>query len=363
MKRYSEAVLNGHPDKFCDLVADGLLGEINKSDPDAHAQIEVSVWSDVIFITGSVVTKEPVAFSITDVICDIGKRIGYTHENHIDVTRYQILDHICWLTDNPLRWTNYSNDQSIVVGYAGYDTLTHFLPPEHFLAWYFREALINSMDSGTLKTHGPDGKILVVMNEEYSGWMLNLVLVTMQQNESASFISFTGLIEKVLFEAYQQIKKQDFRWCTPWKEIKVLINPNGPLLNGGSDGDNGQTGRKLVMDFYGPRIPIGGGAIYGKDLAHIDRLGATMARRFALDMVMNGSKEALVKVCFAPGIDEPLSIDIVSDKRPLVNPDEYFRFSTMKKMINPNDIFYNLNELGTFYNSGLSFNRVAVISK
>ena len=33
-----------------------------------------------------------------------------------------------------------------------------------------------------------------------------------------------------------------------------MVNPNGPLVEAGSDGDNGQTGRKLVMDFYGPRV-------------------------------------------------------------------------------------------------------------
>ena len=28
------------------------------------------------------------------------------------------------------------------------------------------------------------------------------------------------------------------------------------------------------MDYYGPRVPIGGGALSGKDLSHIDRAGA-----------------------------------------------------------------------------------------
>jgi hypothetical protein len=51
-----------------------------------------------------------------------------------------------------------------------------------------------------------------------------------------------------------------------------MINPNGPLVQAGSNGDNGQTGRKLAMDFYGPRIPIGGGALSGKHLSHIDRI-------------------------------------------------------------------------------------------
>ncbi|ACG75167.1 S-adenosylmethionine synthetase-like protein [Anaeromyxobacter sp. K] len=50
-----------------------------------------------------------------------------------------------------------------------------------------------------------------------------------------------------------------------------MVNPNGRLLNGGNDGDNGQTGRKLVMDYYGPHVTIGGGALCGKHLTHIDR--------------------------------------------------------------------------------------------
>lgn len=356
MKRYSEVVLNGHPDKFCDLVADSLIREIYKSDASAYAQIEVSVWSDMIFLTGGVVTKAKLEFSVCEIIQKVGFSIGYTPENHIDVTKYKILDHVCWLTGNPRRWTDFSNDQSIVVGYAGYDALTHYLPPEHFFAWYMREMLISSLESGLLKGQGPDGKILVILNEDFIGWRIRKILVTLQQKESSSFLDFTVSVAKVIKNAYQQLQTKDSRWCVDWKNIEVLINPNGPLLNGGSDGDNGQTGRKLVMDFYGPRIPIGGGAIYGKDLTHIDRLGAYMARRYALEMVLNGSKEAIVKVCFAPGMNEPLSIDIESDKRPAVFADDYFLFSTMRSKINISDMNYDFRQLCGFYNSELSFN-------
>ena len=41
-------------------------------------------------------------------------------------------------------------------------------------------------------------------------------------------------------------------------DIEPIINPNGPLLNGGRCGDNGQTGRKFVMEYQGPPGPIGG---------------------------------------------------------------------------------------------------------
>ncbi len=87
-----------------------------------------------------------------------------------------------------------------------------------------------------------------------------------------------------------------------------MLNPNGPLLNGGSDGDNGQTGRKLVMDYYGPRIPIGGGALYGKDPSHIDRVGARQAREMALREVRNGAGECMVRLTYAPGVPEPIDV-------------------------------------------------------
>ncbi|MGV8963785.1 MAG: S-adenosylmethionine synthetase N-terminal domain-containing protein, partial [Candidatus Saccharimonadaceae bacterium] len=188
MKRYSEVVLNGHPDKFCDLVADRFIREAYKADPNAYAQIEMSVWSDVIFLTGGVATSCKLGFSAEDIVHAVGNEIGYSGNNHIDVNRYKIHDHICRVIGDPGRWTNFSNDQCIVVGYAGYDALVHYLPPEHFLAWYFREELVASIASGALEGQGPDGKVLVVMHEDAAGWRLDTLLVTLQQQESASFL-------------------------------------------------------------------------------------------------------------------------------------------------------------------------------
>ena len=42
------------------------------------------------------------------------------------------------------------------------------------------------------------------------------------------------------------------------------------------------------MDYYGPRVPIGGGALSGKDLSHIDRAGAYAARRACVEAVRAG---------------------------------------------------------------------------
>ncbi len=357
MRRYSEVVLNGHPDKFCDLIADRIISYAYRTDPEAYAQIEVSVWSNQLFLTGAVVTRSKFEADFRAIISEVGYEIGYTKQNYIDVDQYVINDHVCRIVEAPQKWTHFVNDQCIVTGYAGYDAKTNFLPPEHFAAWFFREQVVRELSGGSLSGHGPDGKLLIVMDENGNDWAIKTLLFTMQQKENYPFTDFTIECNHVLQNAYKQLRQLDSRWIEGWPDINVMVNPNGPLLNGGSDGDNGQTGRKLVMDFYGPRIPIGGGALYGKDLSHIDRLGSYAARKFALELVAHGSEEALVSVCYAPGVNEPLHISINSSVKPPVPQYEFFNFEEMSKRIQPANLSYNLLQLGTFYNPDMWFNQ------
>jgi S-adenosylmethionine synthetase len=357
MKRYSEAVLNGHPDKFCDLLADRIIKYASKTDPEAYAQVEIAVWSDHLFLSGAVVARKKLDVDLREIVIELGDEIGYTTENHIDVKNYTIIDKICWLTEAPQKWTHYVNDQSIVTGYGGYDSKTNFLPPEHFAAWYFREQVIKELKDGQLKGHGPDGKVLIVLDENGNDWCIKTLLLTLQQKEGYPFTDFTFECYHVLQNAFLQLQKLDKRWIGNWKDMNVLVNPNGPFLSGGSNGDNGQTGRKLVMDFYGPRIPIGGGALYGKDLSHIDRLGAMAARKYALELVALGSKEAFVSVSYAPGMNNPLDVIIKSDVKLHRDHYQFFDFTEMQKVIQYNYIDYDLVRLGTFYNLDLEFNK------
>lgn len=356
MKRYSEAVLNGHPDKFCDIIADRIIRQAYQADPDAYAQIEVSVWSDQIFLTGGIAVSRPFDPDIREIITEAGLEIGYSAENHIDVSRYTINDHICKVSERPELWTGQVNDQSVIHGYAGYDELTGYLPPEHFAAMFIREQLVRSIAHGKLTGHGPDGKILLIMQETGGDWLIGTLLLTLQQKENLSFTEFIFLCNEVLRDAYKKLQKCDPRWKSEWKDIRIMVNPNGPLLNGGSDGDNGQTGRKLVMDFYGPRIPLGGGAIYGKDLSHIDRIAGFAARKFAVDLNSRGGGEVFVSICYAPGMFVPLDISLISATRPHEDPYSYFDFREMRKKMDITHLDYDLFRLGTFYNSDLGFN-------
>ena len=294
MIRTSEMVLPGHPDKFCDQIADTIVSSCLEIDSDSYCQVEVGVWSDSIWLSGGLVTRRPLNKTIPEIVVETGVAIGYTVGNWINASNYKITSLVCMEVGDPIRYTAKVNDQSIAIGYAGYDKHTRFLPPEHFLAHTFREALFASFTKGPLAGNGPDGKLMLRMREDQDGWNVEHILVTLQQRADIDFMLLCGGVNKVLKGAYDMVRESDRRWKRKWEDIELLVNPNGPLLNGGSDGDNGQTGRKLVMDFYGPRIPIGGGALSGKDLSHIDRAASYAARHAAMLAVQSGAHECFV---------------------------------------------------------------------
>lgn len=308
MIRLSEAVLPGHPDKFCDLVADAIVQEATRIDREAYAQVEVAVWSDQLWISGGVATRTPFEKPLAQIVIEAGQSIGLSRDNWIDAARYRIHSALCIETRDPTLWSSHVNDQSIVVGWAGYDAKVAYLPPEHFLALALRDALFASCRTGRLGGHGPDGKVLVRLREENGCFQVEHLLVTLQQREGAQFLPFVGAVGNVLQEAYSKLQASDARWLAPFDSIELLINPNGPLIQAGSDGDNGQTGRKLVADFYGPRIPIGGGALLGKHWTHIDRIGSHAARKAAIRAVRTGAEECLLRIAYAPGVDAPLDL-------------------------------------------------------
>jgi S-adenosylmethionine synthetase len=223
MIRHAEAVLAGHPDKFADQIADRIIEEAYRFDNEAYGQIEVGVWSDRIWLNGGIATRQPFATPLRDLIIEVGKNIGYTKDNHIDVEKYHIL-------------------------------------------------------------------------------------CTLQHQETTPLMDLSLAITEILSRAYGRLQEEDKRWCRPWRDVELLINPNGPLIEAGSDGDNGQTGRKLVMDYYGPRVPIGGGALSGKHLSHVDRAGAYAARRAALDAVLSGAHSCQVTLAYAPNLNAPLDV-------------------------------------------------------
>jgi len=360
MIRCAEAVLDGHPDKFCDIIADRIVGEAQAFEIDACVQVELGVWSDQIWLSGGITTNNRFELDIRELIIETGLEIGLNINNHIDVTQYKIADHICRNQNDPVEFANYYTDQCIAIGWAGFNHKTRYLPPEQYLVHRIREVLskVVKSDSGhQLSGEGPDGKILVRLRENWGGEEFNLehILITLQHQSDTPLHTLKEHIRELLYETCQIIKSNDDRWITDMEDITITINPNGEFVAGGSDSDNGQTGRKLVMDYYGPRVPIGGGALSGKSIAYIDRSAAYAARELAIKAVQQGESECQVQLNYAPGIDEPLDVYISSGNRNLLENFDFF-----KSAINERYHILSLGKLGSgthFYDDTLLWNQ------
>lgn len=357
MIRICEMVLPGHPDKFCDQIADAIIAECVRIDGDAYGQVEVATWSDHVWLNGAVCTRRPLRRSLAEVVVDLGESIGYTSRNWVDARKYKIESAVCQLIDNPARWSRRVNDQSIILGWAGYDRGTHFLAPEQFLAHRFRERLFESCQRGRLKGEGPDGKLMIRLREDSRGWSLEHILVTLQQREATEFMGLCEAIAAELEATYVDIQEKAPQWRARWSDVELMINPNGPFVNGGSDGDNGQTGRKLVMDFYGPRIPVGGGVLSGKHLSHIDRIGAYAARHAAVSSVVSGAEQCLVKLAYAPNRPAPIDVSYEMTGRGQRCAPEYFDHTAMGERYPSSAISPKLAQGTHFYDLELPWNK------
>mgnify|MGYP003300814701 CR=1 FL=1 len=136
--------------------------------------------------------------------------------------------------------------------------------------------------------------------------------VTLNPNGEVSSVvaSFQNVDHKTLTLAI-------YNWATLYNVklmngVTIYANPAGDWNQGGFDADTGLTGRKLIIDNYGPRIAIGGGCFSGKDPSKVDRSAAYMARRIAVDYLRDRkAHEVLVRLAYAIGAAEPLEKTVI----------------------------------------------------
>jgi S-adenosylmethionine synthetase len=118
---------------------------------------------------------------------------------------------------------------------------------------------------------------------------------------------------KTIVASFQNVSKENLEtivkeWLDESDGVEtILCNPAGDWNQGGFEADTGVTGRKLMVDNYGPQIPIGGGCFSGKDATKVDRSAAYMARHLAVKLLKGyKAKSVLVKLAYAIGIAEPV---------------------------------------------------------
>lgn len=274
----AESVSPKHPDKICDQISDAILDAHLAQDPDARVAIDVAGGHGTVFVTGEV-TSRAVDIDIEAIVQRLAGDV--TVIQHVAAQSLEIAAGVD---------TGGAGDQGIMVGYATSET-AELLPLEVVLARQLNQYLYKKWPF--------DGKTQVTLKDDKI-----VSVVASFQNASHDDLA-TDVITwlETLPATIYQLPSTNFH-----------INPAGDWDLGGFDADAGLTGRKLIVDNYGPRVPIGGGAFSGKDPSKVDRSAAYMARKIAIDYLEKRSaSEVFVHLAYAIGYDQPLEATVTVD--------------------------------------------------
>lgn len=309
----AEAVRAGHPDKFCDQLADRLLDAYLKGDPDTRAAIEVMAADGKILVAGEVNSRADV--DVECVLKQLCAEVGYTMDElstdgslSLEVRLNSQSPDIAQAVGEGDRLG--AGDQGIMVGYAT-DETEERMPLPVVLA----RKLCRTLDESRIPWLKPDGKAQVtVVYQDDSPAAVSAVVVSVQHDAGMEIETIRREIKEVIRKV---IPEQYLRPGT-----RLLINPSGRFVLGGPAADTGLTGRKLAVDAYGPVAHIGGGSYSGKDATKVDRAGAYAARWVARSLVDAGlAKRCEVQLAYAIGRATPVSVDVETFGTGLV-PDE-----------------------------------------
>ena len=313
--RTAESVSPKHPDKLCDQISDAILDAYLKEDPEARVAAEVCGGHGVVFVTGEI-TSSASEVDIEEIV----KRIaGDEVEVHTKIVKQS--PEIAAGVD-----TGGAGDQGIMIGYAC-DETKEMLPREVVLSRRLNQFIFDKhpFDGKTQVTIAPDGtidSIVASFQNVPHAELLGLVQKFIAENKlkGASDDSQTGTDKQT--DAASQTDANGRANTNKNLErspegIILHINPAGDWTQGGFEADTGLTGRKLIVDNYGPRVAIGGGCYSGKDPSKVDRSAAYMARKIAVDYLRNRqAHEVLVRLAYAIGYAEPLEKTVIIDGQP-----------------------------------------------
>ena len=315
----SESVTEGHPDKICDQISDGVLDAMLAQDPMSRVACETAITTGLVLVMGEVTSNAQV--DIQKIVRDTIVEIGY------DSTDKGFDGNLCGvmvsldkqsadialgvdkaleakLTDSQIDAIG-AGDQGMMFGYAS-DETEDFMPYPIYLAHKLSRQLSKVRKDGTLPYLRPDGKSQVTVEYDNEGKPLRIdaVVVSSQHSDDVDWEKIQKDIRKYVIDAVLPEELID-------DDTKIYINPTGRFVIGGPNGDSGVTGRKIIVDTYGGWARHGGGAFSGKDPTKVDRSAAYAARYVAKNLVAAGlCHKAEVQLSYAIGVASPTSVRI-----------------------------------------------------
>ena len=325
----SESVSEGHPDKICDAISDGILDAIIAKDPNARVACETFVTTGLVLVGGEVTTDAYI--EVPDVVRATVKKIGYTSADYkFDSESCSVLNAIHSQSPDIAMGVDKggAGDQGMMFGYAC-DQTPELMPMPIMYAHKLVKKLadIRKGFNGVMPYLRPDAKsqVTVEYDDNKNPVRVDAIVISTQHDGDASQ---NKIKEDVIEQVIKKVVPSDFFD----NKTKVFVNPTGRFEIGGPHGDSGLTGRKIIVDTYGGWAPHGGGAFSGKDPSKVDRSAAYAARHIAKNIVAAGlAKECLVQVAYAIGIAEPVSIFIETNKTGVI-PDSEISKMIMKEV-------------------------------
>lgn len=307
----SESVTEGHPDKICDQISDGIYDEMLKQDPDSHAGIECFCTTGLVLVGGEARTKGYV--NIEEIVRNVLKDIGYDKQEYgfcsddvgVIVTLHEQSPDIAQGVDEGKGEYKEqgAGDQGLMWGYATNET-PELMPLPIMLAHKLTKKLAEVRKEGILPYLRPDGKSQVTVEyDNGTARRIETVVIAAHHSDKVNTKKLRADIrEKVIAPVLGDLMDE---------KTKVFINSTGRFVIGGPPADAGLTGRKIIVDTYGGIGAHGGGCFSGKCVTKVDRCGAYMARYVAKNVVAAGlADKCELQVAYAIGVAEPVGIYI-----------------------------------------------------
>ena len=234
----AESVRAGHPDKFCDQVADAILDAHLRQDPNAHVAVEVFATAGKIVVGGEITSKAKISYD--KIVAGVINRIGYTMSDLCGDPHELLELEVCLHEQSPdisaavdktelgAGETLGAGDQGIMVGYATNET-EEYLPLPVVLA----HRICRRLDELKPSTPwlGEDGKAQVtVAYENDMPVAVTAVVVSLQHDAEIDHKSIRRFIGKEVLGKVlpRELLKEDTR---------ILVNPSGKFVLGGPAAD------------------------------------------------------------------------------------------------------------------------------
>ncbi|NLL69721.1 MAG: methionine adenosyltransferase [Epulopiscium sp.] len=315
----SESVTEGHPDKICDQISDGILDAILEQDPMARVACETAVTTGMVLVMGEITTDCYV--DIQKIVRETIREIGYDRAKYgFDCDTCAVLTaldeqspDIALGVDQALESkkgmmedveATGAGDQGMMIGFAC-DETEELMPMPISLAHQLTHRLTEVRKNHTLSYLRPDGKSQVTIEyHDDKPVRVHTVVISTQHGVEVDHATIEKDIMEHVIKPVIPAELLD-------ENTKFYINPTGRFVVGGPQGDSGLTGRKIIVDTYGGYASHGGGAFSGKDPTKVDRSAAYAARYVAKNIVAAGlASKCEIELAYAIGVAQPVSIFI-----------------------------------------------------